>query len=429
MHISVLTVFAELYAPFLATSLIRRAQEQRILTIDVAEFFSFVAPKERIDAPIFGHGAGMLVKPLVVQRAIEQREAVAGKAFKIFLSPQGRKLNQNLVREIAEKSLAAGHMLIVAGRYEGMDARVEEEYADMTVSLGDFVLLGGDIAALALLEATVRLVPSVVGKQESVDDESFAGGFVEYPHYTEPVVWKDRSVPDIVRSGNHGALDEWRMKEAASRTVMHHFDWLRQQVLTERERFFAASAMPPHYTALLHNDVLIGSEKKPGTTSVTSIDIHDIARSSKTYGIKNFFIVTHLVDQQKIVEKLLDFWMSTGIEYNRERHEAVRHVRLAHNLDMVIDRITELEGKRPLVIATSARDVEHVQNITFDEQSRIWETGRPVLLVFGTGRGLAESIIDRSDFLLKPVRALTEYNHLSVRSAVAIVLDRWLGVQ
>jgi len=428
MNISIISVFSELYTPFLATSLIKRAIEKKIVSIDVDQFFSFVSPKERIDAPTFGHGPGMLIKPDVVERAIEAKDAAYGPAFKIFFSPQGKKLDQCLVREIAKKAQEKGHMMLLPARYEGMDARVEERYADMVVSVGDFVLMGGDTAALMLLEAFLRLVPGVVGKQESVEEESFSGPFVEYPHYTEPVSWQGKEVPEVNRSGNHAAMREWRLQESAKRSVLGHFDWLRSYTLTENERQLVRSYIPSHYVALMHYDVLISDKKVPGTTSVTSIDIHDISRTSSTYGIRQCFMVTPLEDQQKIVQRFLDFWMTEGVSYNIQRHEAVRNAVVAGSLEEAIAVIEQKEGVRPVVIATSAREIAHPNIINFDDQAKVWQLGRPVLFVFGTGRGLTDDRLAQSDFLLKPVKSLTDYNHLSVRSAVAIILDRWLGI-
>lgn len=428
LKVSILSVFSDVYVPFVNTSLLKKAQEKGLISFDIDEFFSFVEPKERIDAPTFGHGPGMLIKPIVVQNAVESKENAHGKAFKIFFSPQGEKLDQCLVAEIAQKAQECGHLMLIAGRYEGMDARVELAYADVTISVGDFVLMSGDLAVLSVLESVARLIPGVVGKEESVADESFSGPFVEYSHYTEPVVWQGMKVPEVVRSGNHAAIAAWRQDEAARKTVIGHFDWLRSRQLDKQDCALAQRHIPHHYTALLHNDVLIGDTKNPGTTSVTSIDIHDIARSSKTYGCNNFFVVTHLEDQQKIVKKLLDFWMSTGIEYNIERHAAVKQVSMVDNLEKVIESIETLEGKKPVVIATSARLVDHKNPITFYDQQKVWALARPVLLIFGTGRGLTEKCLQGADFLLNPVKGFSSYNHLSVRSAVAIVLDRWLGI-
>ena len=169
------------------------------------------------------------------------------------------------------------------------------------------MLMGGDVPAMMLMEGILRLVPGVVGKQESVQEESFSGPFVVYPEYTEPVEWHGIQVPDIVRSGNHGALKQWRKQQAVQSTVRHHFGWLRSHKLDAEQKKLAYGALPPHYVALCHSQVRIGPDKVEGTTSVTSIDIHDVARSSKTYGVRGVFIVTPLKDQQKIVNLFLNF--------------------------------------------------------------------------------------------------------------------------
>jgi len=429
MNISILTVFEQLYEPFVHTSLVGRAQEKGIVHIDVQPFFAYVKPKERIDAPTFGPGVGMLLRPDVVQKAIEDKEARYGKAFKVFFSPRGQKIDQRVLSTIADRAQECNHLMIIPARYEGMDARVEEEYADMVLSAGDFVIMGGDIPAMMLIEGVLRLLPQVVGKEESVQQDSFIGPFVDFPSYTEPVEWKGVRVPDIIRSGNHGAIEKWRHEQAVRATVKEHFSWLRSQSLTDQDKKVAQSFIPSHYVALMHSDVLVGDEKKLGYTSVTSIDIHDIARSSKTYGVTDFFIVTPLVDQQKVVQKMLDFWKKgIGFEYNRCRYDAIQIVQLIDSLDAVIKQIEEKEGKKPLVVATSAQLINTERTVSFFDQKKVWKDDQPVLLLFGTGQGLSPEIIGRCDFTLLPVQGFSQFNHLSVRSAVAIVLDRWLGV-
>ncbi|MCK5632474.1 hypothetical protein KAH94_01890 [bacterium] len=428
MNITILSVFPAIYDRFLETSLVRRAREAGVVNYDVDAYSSFVQPGSRIDAPTFGHGAGMLIKPKVVQEAIENKEQVHGKAFKVFFSPHGKPLNQALLRKIAKKSKEIGHLMLLPARYEGMDARVEDEYADEIVSVGDFVLMGGDIPAMMLLEGALRLIPGVVGKKASVEHDSFTGTFVDHPEYTEPVIWKDKEVPPIIRSGNHAAMQEWRLENAAQRSVKNHFDWVRSAKMTQQEVKIAKKAIPTHYVALMHGQVLVGPEAKEGTTSVTSIDIHDVARSSKTFGIEQFFIVTPLGDQQRIVQKLLDFWQEgIGITYNPERYLALKDVRLASHLDEVIEKIEKKEGQKPLIVTTSARDWKE-KTITFHDQAAVWDSGRPVLFLFGTGQGMSDDLMNRSDFVLLPVVGFSTFNHLSVRSAVAIILDRWIGI-
>jgi tRNA (guanine37-N1)-methyltransferase len=318
--------------------------------------------------------------------------------------------------------------MIVAGRYEGIDARAEEYYADLIVSVGDFVVMGGDLPAMLMLEGMLRLTPGVVGKQESVECESFKGPFVDYPSYSLPVIWKGKEIPEVLRSGNHAAIVQWREQQAIKKTVLSHFEWLRSYPLKHDDKQKVLQIIPNHYIALLHSDVMLPNGQI-GTTSVTSMDIHDIARSSKTFAIRNYFIVTPLVDQQSVVQTLLDFWQTgIGIDYNAQRHEAVSLVRLKADLEEVIQTIEQQEGQKPVLISSSARSLAHQQIITFYDQEMVWERQRPVLFILGTGKGLSDNVINRCDFLLEPIQGFTAFNHLSVRSAAAIILDRWLGL-
>lgn len=430
MNISVLTLFPDLYTSFLETSLIKRAQEQDKAHITLQNLFSYVAPKQRIDAPTFGHSAGMILKPEVIEHAIIDSEQKYGKAIKVFLSPQGKKLTQPRLQDLYERIEKAGHVLFVASRYEGVDARVEEVYADEVISIGDFVVMGGDIPTMLVLEGLLRFVPGVVGRQESVAQDSFSGPFVDHPEYTKPVVWQGKEVPEIVRSGNHAQIEEWRKQQAAQKTVLKHFNWLRSAKLDQQDIQLAQQYIPSHYVALLHNDMKL-KDGRTGNTSVTTIDIHDIARSSTTYGVKDFFIVTSLLDQQNLVATMLGFWQesSQGEQYNKQRHNALKHVRVKNDLDEVIQAIEKKEGVPPLIIGTSARDVDMVAPlITYFDQEKVWKSKRPVLFIFGTGYGIDESLLKKCDFMLPPLQGFSSFNHLSVRSAVGIILDKWLGV-
>jgi tRNA (guanine37-N1)-methyltransferase len=429
LNISLITVFPELYDVFLKTSLIGRSQETDLVHYDVTSYFGYVKPKERIDAPTFGPGPGMLLRPDLIEKFVQEKEMLYGRAFKIFFSPQGQKLDQHLLSSIAQKAQETNHLMLIPARYEGMDARVEEEYADLVISLGDYVIMAGDLPAMVLLEGVVRLLPGVVGKKESIERESFSGPFVDYPEYTSPVVWKGREVPEIIRSGNHEKIAQWRQEKAAEKTVKYHFDWLRSHAMNEQQMRFAQKYIPAHYCVLMHDEIVLPGNQI-GTTSVTSLDIHDIARSARTYGLKKYFLVTPLLDQKKIINRLLDFWKTgIGIDYNPHRHEAVSNVDVVESLESVIAKIEELEGKKPLLIATSARSNEQdVISITYYDQTKIWKENRPVLFVFGTGRGLAPSVMKKCDYLLLPVEGFSDFNHLSVRSAAAIIFDRWLGI-
>lgn len=428
MNISIATVFPDLYREFLQTSLIKRSQEKEIVSFDVVSFASFCQPKERLDGPTVGHGSGMAIRPEVIERMVNGQEEKHGSAYKIFLTPQGRKLDQKLAVELSSLFLKNSHIMLVAGRYEGCDDRAQSEYADLEVSIGDYVLMGGDLPAMVLLETVMRHIPGVVAKEDSIEQDSFMGPFLDFPTYTVPPrEWKGRQVPEVLLSGNHAAMNAFRKEKAVSRSVKEHFGWVRARCIKKDDKKLAYASMPAHYVVLMHDHVLV-QDGVVGTSSVTSLDIHDIARSCSTYGIKGYALVTPLVDQRKIVETILDFWHGAGIQYNNNRAEAVELVSLEESLEKVIAAIESKEGKKPLLVATSAKMQEGVPSITYYDQTTVWKEDRPVLFIFGTAKGLSSELIKSCDYLLLPIGGFTEFKHLSVRSAVAVVLDRWMGI-
>ncbi|MBD3273091.1 tRNA (guanosine(37)-N1)-methyltransferase TrmD [Candidatus Dependentiae bacterium] len=442
MKISIITVFPDIYESFLKLSLIGRAIEKKIIDVKLIRFSDMCEPKVRIDNPACGPGAGMVIKPEVIQKAIQKSEREWGKGFKIFFSPQGERLEQPLLKKLAQKfflkessqrvETKEDHIILVCARYEGIDQRVEDFYADLILSIGDYVVMGGDLPAQVFLESFLRLVPGVVGKFESVEKESFSGPFLDYPTYSLPKEWNGLKVPEILLSGNHAEIEKFRKKQAAKKTVLNRFDWFRSSNPKKEEIELAKEFIPNHYVALMHTQVLV-QDNKEGNTSITSLDIHDIARSSATYGIKNYFVVSQLKDQQNILKSFMEFWLSDeGKEYNLSRFEAVKRIIPAFNFEDVFNKIKEKEGVEPIIITTSAK-ADNSKNIRpkiidYSCQKEIFKKKRPVLFLFGTGKGLSYSILEKSDYLLLPVNGMTNYNHLSVRSAVAIILDRWLGL-
>ncbi|RTL05927.1 tRNA (guanosine(37)-N1)-methyltransferase TrmD [Candidatus Dependentiae bacterium] len=432
MKISIVTVVPDLYTPFLNTSLLGKAAQKGVLSFNVKSFTDYVKLKERIDAPTCGPTAGMVIRPEVVERAVNDAETLHGASFKIFFSPHGAILDQQVLQKIYNKIQIKqiNHVLLVPGRYEGMDQRVEEIYADEILSVGNYVLMGGDLPAMIFLEAFSRLVPGVIGRQESVERDSFSGPFLDYPEYSLPVLWRNVEVPEMIRSGNHKAIEQWRFKHMVERTVYKRFDWLRSFNLTKDQREQICKVIPPHCVVLMHTDVLVGKEKVCGNTSVTSMDVHDIARSACTYGIQKFFIVTPLKDQQAITAQFLHFWQEgRGVEYNKNRHQALENVILVSSLNDVIEAMQNAYNKEPLILVTSAQATPINNSISYYDQEKVWSQKRPVLLVLGTGQGLAPCIIEKADFGLIPIEGLADYNHLSVRSAAAVIFDRWLGIQ
>lgn len=432
MKFSIVTLFPELYKAFLDTSLVRKAQEDGIIKFGLKNLFDFCKNRERVDSPTFGHNAGMLIKPTVVQRAVEEAEQLDGKAFKIFFSPHGKKLNQDLLVELYGKIKNYNHVMVLPARYEGMDARAEEHYSDAVISIGDYVLMGGDLPAMVFIESLLRFFPGVVGSQESVEKDSFSGPFLDHPEYCEPAVWNGKEVPEVIRSGNHKKIEQWQKQQSIDRTISEDFSWLRTHVSGKDDISLAYNAIPSHYAILMHSQIVLKSElgeKIEGTSSVTSLDIHDIARSAKTYGIKKYFIVTPLLDQQKIVGKLLSFWKAdVGLDYNPHRHEALADVVLVSTLKEAVDIIESIECLKPILAATATKKFGDKPILTYHDQSKIWSLKRPFVFVFGTARGLAPSLLNDCDYIMQPLMGFSEFNHLSVRSAAAIVFDRWLGI-
>jgi len=194
------------------------------------------------------------------------------------------KEGYQLLKKIIQQATPLNHMLFVAARYEGIDARVEDEYADFILSVGQFVAMGGDLPAMLCVEALTRLIPGVLGNEESVKNDSFQTALVDYPEFTHPVVWHEKEVPEIIRSGDHEKIRNWRLLQATKRTVKHHFNWLRQQPLSKEIKSKINNVMPKHYIGLLHNDIVVDHNGRVGHTSITSTDIHDIARSARTSG-------------------------------------------------------------------------------------------------------------------------------------------------
>ncbi len=208
---SVVTIFPEMFPGPLGLSLAGKALERDLWRLDAIDLRGFADDRHRtVDDTPFGGGAGMVMRPDVVARAVDQLLAQGAPGPRIYLSPRGEPLRQPRVRELA----AGPGMVLLCGRYEGVDHRVIEARGFLELSLGDFVLSGGELAAMTLIDACVRLLPGVVGDAASLTEESFADGLLEYPHYTRPQVWEGRAVPDVLLSGHHARIGAWRQEQA-----------------------------------------------------------------------------------------------------------------------------------------------------------------------------------------------------------------------
>ena len=208
----VLTLFPEMFPGPLGQSLAGKALEQGLWRLETSDIRSFARDKHRtVDDTPFGGGPGMVMRPDVVDAALEAA-TLAGPA--IYLTPRGRRIDQALVRDLA----AGEGVVLLCGRYEGLDERVIAARGLLEVSLGDIVLSGGEPAAIAVIDACVRLLPGVLGAEATLEEESFERGLLEYPHYTRPAEWQGRKVPEVLLSGHHEKIKAWRLAEAEAAT-------------------------------------------------------------------------------------------------------------------------------------------------------------------------------------------------------------------
>lgn len=210
---TVLTLFPEMFPGPLGASLAGKAQTDGIWSLETVDIRTFARDKHRtVDDTPFGGGAGMVMRPDVIDAAIGA--AWPGEGPVIYLTPRGRTFDQPMAKAFA----AEPALTLLCGRYEGVDQRVLEERQVVEVSLGDFILSGGEAAAIILLDAVVRLLPGVVGKTESLEEESFERGLLEYPLYTRPAEWHGRSIPEVLLSGHHAKIAEWRLEQSKTIT-------------------------------------------------------------------------------------------------------------------------------------------------------------------------------------------------------------------
>ncbi len=213
MRIDVLTILPEVVETFAGASLIGKARQSGLLDIRVHDIRDAATDAHRsVDDAPFGGGAGMVLKP---QPIFDTVDRVDPPKPLIYLTPAGRAFAQSDARRLA----AGSGFSLLCGRFEGVDQRVRDELVDEEFSIGDYVLAGGEVAAAVVLEAVGRLVPGVLGNQESVEDESFSDGLLEYPHYTRPAEYRGLGIPEVLRSGNHALVDRWRQAQSLSRTL------------------------------------------------------------------------------------------------------------------------------------------------------------------------------------------------------------------
>jgi len=430
MRYDILTIFPEFFESPFSFGILKKAQEKGLLDIQTHDIREHTEDKHKtVDDTPYGGGGGMLMKIAPLASAIEDIKSTSRKSLVVLTTPDGEKFSDKMARELAEYE----QIIIVCGRYEGVDERIRELYVDREISIGDYVLSGGENAASVIVESVSRFIPGVLGNALSPENDSFNQGLLEYPQYTRPEEFKGSKVPDVLLSGNHGEIDEWRRKESIKRTFKKRPDMLDNAILKNEDieviKKLKETDSPTFklYIALIHYPVY-NNRFKIITTAFTNLDVHDIARSAVTYGIKSFYLVQPNLEQQKLVNRVLKHWTEgEGASFNKSRSEALNLVALRNTLEDVALEIEEIEGEKPVTIVTDARSADNMIGFEGLRELIFSEEQKPYLLLLGTGWGLAQEIMERADYRLKPVSGYTNYNHLSVRSAAAIILDRLLS--
>jgi tRNA (guanine37-N1)-methyltransferase len=232
MQFVVLTLFPELFDTFRDHGMIRRAVEFRKISIQTIQIRDFAEGRHRVtdDRP-YGGGPGMVMKPEPVAGAMRAALMAAPDARKIHLTPQGRPFSHTIARQLVEEK----ELIFLCGRYEGIDERVCQDFIDDEVSIGDYVLTGGELAAMVIIDAVSRLIPGVLGCADSFEDDSFSDHLLEHAHYTRPSNFEGEHVPEVLLSGDHGQIEQWRLQSSLIRTFLKRKDLLLKHVLNDEE--------------------------------------------------------------------------------------------------------------------------------------------------------------------------------------------------
>ena len=240
MRFDIITIFPEIFRGVFEVGIIRRAVEAGLIEINLHDLRDYTFDRHRqVDDRPFGGGAGMVMKPEPLFRAIEAITHNASKATVVMLSPQGRLFTQRVAEELAGRE----QVVLICGRYEGIDERVVERLADDEISIGDVVLSGGEIPAMVVVDAVTRLIPGALGSDESAARDSFADGLLDYPHYTRPAEYRGLRVPDVLVGGHHGEIEKWRRRKAMEKTLSRRPDLLERRALSEDERRLVAEIL------------------------------------------------------------------------------------------------------------------------------------------------------------------------------------------
>ena len=429
MQYDIITIFPEFFESVLSYGVIARAIDSGTIAVNLHDLRKYTEDRHKtVDDKPYGGGSGMLMMPEPLSKAIEDIKQPDKNTVVVYTSPTGEKLNDKIVNELSDYE----QVVILCGRYEGIDERIKELYVDREISIGDYVLSGGEHAAGILVDSVSRNIKGVLGNEDSAADDSFKNGLLEYPQYTRPEKFMDIEVPSILLSGHHQEVEKWRKKESIKKTFLKMEELLDDSQLNPEELGYLGELQQEYadnfrvYIALIHYPVY-NKDLKKIVTAFTNLDAHDIARAGKTYGVKKLYLVNPVSDQRELVKRVIDHWTTgPGVKFNPSRKEALGIAEVSESIEEIIEDIEKIEKVRPKVVVTDARIKNEMVGYR-KLREKIFKGDEPFLILFGTGWGLVEEIINSADYILKPIKGYNDFNHLSVRSAAAIILDRLLS--
>ena len=436
MKFSVLTIFPELFEPFCRLGLFGRAVEAGSLKVSFTHLRDYaVNTQGQIDDSPCGGGSGMVLRPDAGITALREAKQKNPNAKVIFFTPRGEQMNHELLTGLYQKSLSESskgelEFILLCGRYEGVDQRIIDECVDLEISIGDFVLMGGEIPAMSFMESISRFVPGVLGNSCSLDEESFSSNLLEYPQYTKPREFEEKKVPEVLLSGDHKKIKDWRLEHSIDSTRVRRPDIYRSYLQkTQKDLRPSSYNKCSINVALMHYPVL----NKQGdiiTSSVTNLDLHDIARSSRSFGVDSYYIAHPSKILRKLFAKICKHWKEGyGLHYNANRSDALGTVRVVPDFEEIVSSIERETGSLPKIIVTSAK--VYANSLNYTDMKKVLGAASEkdsYLIVFGTGWGLTSDFMKRADYVLEPIYGVSDFNHLSVRAAAAIILDRLLGI-
>lgn len=230
---TIITIFPEIFHAYLGEGILKRALQKKLIEVKVYNLRDYTEDKHRtVDDYPYGGGAGMVMKPEPFFAAIETICPDRKKRRVIMLSPAGKRFDQDMAMELSKEKR---RLLFLCGRYEAIDERVRIALVDDEISIGDYILTGGELPALVIIDTVARLIPGVLGDERSKEEDSFSNGILDYPHYTRPSVFRDMAVPDVLLSGNHKEIGQWRRKEALRRTLQRRPELLEKSRLSDED--------------------------------------------------------------------------------------------------------------------------------------------------------------------------------------------------